>query len=126
MGRNKVKKNPGKKGQGKSVEVEGENLSKKSFKLSEIVSDKAEVAVIANNGDDLRNNNNNCSRNSNGDNSCRTMQNLKREKNLTLGGEESKMDKLSVSNGICLNGERAGVSKSRYISISILIKNSQF
>ena len=100
MGRNKVKKNPGKKGQGKSVEVEGENLSKKStFKLSEIVSDKAEVAVIANNGDDLRNNNNNCSRNSKGDNSCRT-------ENLTLGGEVLKMDKLSLSNGIGLNGER--------------------
>jgi len=102
-----VKKNPGKKGQGKSVEVEGENLSKKStFKLSEIVSDKAEVAVIANNGDDLRNNNNNCSRNAKGDNSCRTDQNLKREENLILSGEESKMDKLSVSNGICPNGER--------------------
>ena len=109
MGRNKVKKNPGKKGQGKSVEVEGENLSKKStFKLSEIVSDKAEVAVIANNGDDLRNNNNNCSRNSKGDNSCRTDQNLKSEENLILDGEESKMEKLSVSNDICLNGERRG------------------
>ena len=68
MGRNKVKKNPGKKGQGKSVEVEGENLSKKStFKLSEIVSDKAEVAVIASTGDDLRNNNNNRSRSAKGD-----------------------------------------------------------
>ena len=108
MGRNKVKKNPGKKGQGKSVAVEGENLSKKStFKLSEIVSDKAEVAVIANNGDDLtNNNNNNCSRNAKGDNSCRTDQNLKREENLILSSEESKMDKLSVSNGTCLNGER--------------------
>ena len=107
MGRNKVKKNPGKKGQGKSVEVEGENLSKKStFKLSEIVIDKAEVAVIASKGDDLRNNNNNCSRNAKGDNGCRTDQNLKREENLILGGEESRMEKLSVSSGICLNGER--------------------
>ena len=80
-----MKKNPGKKGQGKSVEVEGANLSQKStFKLSEIVSDKAEVAVIASNGDDLRNNNNYCSRNSKGYNSCRTDQNLKREENLMI------------------------------------------